>query len=152
MAKHVQVWDNISTLTNDSWFITSSSLIKQIRITVPWEQVADTSNYQWLYWKNTIGATVTISNVAVCVAKAAAWAGAACSVNVYKSSGTASDWINTSAVALFSSAIALWTSNDSLTNVPTTTTVENGKRISLRVTASAWGTNKASDLQCIITY
>lgn len=125
---------------------------KELRITIPWEQVADTSNYQWVYWKNTTGATVTISNVAVTVAKASEWAGASYSVNVYKSSGTAADWINTSAVALFSSAIALGTSNDSLTNVPTTTTVENGKRISLRVTASAWATNKASDLQCIITY
>ena len=132
--------------------VSGGSSSKEIRITIPWQLSQDTGNYQGLYWKNTTGATVTISNVAVCVGKAAAGAGAACSVNIYKSSGTASDWINTSAVALFSSAIALGTSNDSLTNVPTTTTVENGKRISLRVTASAWATNKASDLQCIITY
>ena len=125
---------------------------KEIRITIPWEQVSDTSNYQWLYWKNTTGTTITIGNVAICVGKAASWSGAACSINLYKSSGTVSDWINTNAVALFSSDIALWTSNDSLNNKPTITTVENGKWVSLRVTASAWATNKASDLQCIIMY
>lgn len=186
MAKHVQVWDNISTLTNDSWFITSSSLStkqdtlvsgtniktingnsvlwsgdlviswggwsKEFRITIPWQLTADINNYQWLYFKNTSGATWTISNVAVSVATAAAWSGAACSVNVYKSSGTDANWINTSAVALFSSAIALWTSYNSLTNTPTTTTVENGRWLSIRLTSIGGATTLPSNLQCIITY
>lgn len=124
---------------------------KEMRITIPWEQIADINAYQGMYFKNTSGASWTITNVAVSVAKAAVWAGAACSVNVYKSSGTASDWINTSAVNLFTSAIALGTGNDSLTNVPNTTTVENGRWLSLRVTSSAGATNKASDLQVAIT-
>lgn len=135
-----------------SWATPSWSSTKELRITIPWEQIADTSAYQGLYFKNTSWATWTISNVAVSVAIAAAGSWAACSVNVYKSSGTASDGINTSAVALFSSAIALWTGNDALTNVPTTTTVENWRWLSLRVTSSAWATNRAQDLQVIITY
>ena len=128
------------------------SSTKQHRITIPWEQVQDTSNYQGLYLYNDTGATITISNVAVAVGKAAAWSWAAYSVNVYKSSGTAADWLNTNAVALFSSAIALTTSYTSLTNVPNTTTVESGRWITMRVTSSAGATNKASDAQIIITY
>jgi hypothetical protein len=123
-----------------------------IRITIPWEQIADTANYQGLYWYNNTGATITISNVAIAVWKAAAWTGAACAINLYKSSWTAADWLNTNAVALFSSAVNLWTWYTSLTNVPNTTTVENGRWITLRCTSSAWATNKWSDAQVIISY
>lgn len=125
---------------------------KQIRITIPWELIADTSNYQWLFWYNDTWATITISNVAFTVAKAAAWTWAAAAFNVYKSSGTAADGINTNAVNLFTSAVDLTTSYTSLTNTPNTTTVESGRYVSLRVTSSAGATNKANDAQVIITY
>ena len=142
-------------LTATSWttatWQTPSGVPKELRITIPWEQIADINAYQGMYFKNTSGNSWTITNVAVSVAKAAAWSGAVYSINVYKSSGTASDWINTSAVNLFTSAIALWTGNDSLTNVPNTTTVENGRWLSLRVTSSEGATNKASNLQVVIT-
>lgn len=39
MAKHVQVWDNISTLTNDSWFITSSSLSTKQDTLTSWTNI-----------------------------------------------------------------------------------------------------------------
>jgi len=123
-----------------------------IRITIPWEQIADTANYQGLYWYNDTWVTKTISNVAFAVGKAAAWSWAACAYNIYKSSGTAAHWLNTNAVALFSSAVNLWTWYTSLTNTPNTTTVETGRWITLRCTSSAWATNRASDLQCIITF
>ena len=124
----------------------------QHRITIPWEQVADTANYQGLYWYNDTWVTKTISNVAFAVGKAAAWSWAAVAYNIYKSSGTAADWLNTNAVALFSSAVNLWTWYTSLTNTPNTTTVEAGRWVTLRCTSSAWSTNRASDLQCIITF
>jgi hypothetical protein len=124
----------------------------QHRITIPWEQVADTANYQGLYWYNDTWVTKTISNVAFAVWKAAAWTWAAAAYNIYKSSGTEADWLNTNAVALFSSAVNLWTWYTSLTNTPNTTTVEAGRWVSLRCTSSAWSTNRASDLQCIITF
>lgn len=130
----------------------SVSSTKQFRITIPWEQVQDTASYQGLYFYNDTGATITISNVAVAVGKAAAWSWAAYSVNIYKSSGTAADWLNTSAVNLFTSAIALTTSYTALTNVPNTTTVESGRWLTARITSSAGATNKASDAQIIITY
>jgi hypothetical protein len=38
------------------------------------------------------------------------------------------------------------------TNVPNTTTVEDGRWISMRVTASAGATNKASDVEAVIYY
>lgn len=132
------------------WSLTA--LLSPMRITVPWEQVIDASNYQWMYYYNDTGATITISNVWVVVWVAAAGAGAALSINVYKSSWTEAEWLNTNAVNLFSSAIALTTSYTSLTNVPDTATVESGRYITMRVTASAGATNKASDLQVIITY
>jgi len=128
------------------------SSTKQHRITIPWEQVQDTANYQGLYLYNDTGATITISNVAVAVGRAAAWSWAAYSVNIYKSSWTAADWLNTNAVALFSSAIALTTSYTSLTNTPNTTTVESWRWVTMRVTSSAGATNKAWDAQIIITY
>ena len=86
------------------------------------------------------------------VSKAAAGSGAAAAFNVYKSSGTAADGINTNAVNLFTSAVDLTTNYTSDTNVPDTTTVESGRWISLRCTSSAGATNKAFDLEAIITY
>lgn len=121
---------------------------KPIRIRVPWELVQDTTNSQGIFWRNTTGSTITISNVAVWVATAA---GTTCSVNIYKSSGTAADWLNTNAVALFSSAIALGTWYTSDTNAPNTATVEAWRWVTLRVTSST-GTPKASDLEAVITY
>lgn len=126
--------------------------VTPIRITIPWELIDDTAVQQGLYWYNNTGATITISNVAFTVSKAAAWAGAACAFNVYKSSGTVADWLDTNAVNLFTSAVNLTTNYTSLTNVPNTTTVESGRYVSARVTSSAGATNKASNAQIIITY
>lgn len=114
--------------------------------------VADTANYQGVFWRNTTGATITISNVKIGVAIAAAGSGAVAAFNVYKSSGTAADGINTNAVNLFTSAIDLGTANTDDTNVPNTATVEDGRWISLRCTSSAGATNKASDCEVIIAY
>lgn len=122
------------------------------KITIPWQVVLDANNYQGLYLYNDTGATITITNVDIAVGIAAAGSWAACTVQLYKSSGTAADGLNTNAVALFSSAIALGSANTSLNNVPNTATVESGRWVTLRVTASAGATNFASDLQCIITY
>jgi hypothetical protein len=36
--------------------------------------------------------------------------------------------------------------------VPNTTTVENGRWVTLRCTSSAWATSKASDCQVVISY
>jgi hypothetical protein len=105
-----------------------------------------------MYYKNTSWSTWTISNVSFNVSDNASWTWAAAAYNVYKSSGTATDWINTNAVNLFTSAVDLWTTYESLTNTPNTTTVENGKWLSVRCTSSAWATKKASNAQIIITY
>lgn len=125
---------------------------KEIRITIPGEIIADTTYQQWLFFYNNTGTTITISNVAFTVSKAATWAGSVCAFNIYKSSGTAADWLDTNAVNLFTSAVDLTTNYTSLTNVPNTTTVESGRYVSVRVTSSAWATNKASNAQIIITY
>jgi hypothetical protein len=53
---------------------------------------------------------------------------------------------------LFNSAIALGTNYQELSNTPDTATVENGRWLSVRVTSSDGATNRASDLQFIITY
>lgn len=125
---------------------------KEIRIRIPWELVADTTSYQWVFWKNNTWATITISNVSFQVALAASWGWAAAAFNIYKSNGTATNGINTSAVNLFTSAVDLTTNYESLTNVPNTTTVEIWRWVSLRVTSSAWATTKASDAEVIISY
>ena len=146
-------WKCIDYCRKDGTALVSSwGAPKEIRIRIPWELIADTSNYQGVFWRNNTWSTITISNVAFAVAIAAAWSGAAAAFNVYKSSGTASDGINTSAVNLFTSAVDLTTTNLSATNVPNTATVENGRWVSLRNTSSAWATNKASDCEVIITY
>ena len=44
----------------------------EIRIRIPGEMVADTANYQGVFWRNTTGSTITISNVKIGVAIAAA--------------------------------------------------------------------------------
>ena len=124
---------------------------EKLRITIPWELIADTANYQWLYFKNESWASWTISNVAIAVWINASGTWSACAINLYKSSWSESDWINTSATALFTSAVDLGTTYSSLTNTPNTTTVENGRWLSLRVTSSAWATRRASDMQVIIT-
>lgn len=151
-------WTNIKTINWNSvlWtgdlVISGGSSTKQHRITIPGELIADTSNYQGLYFYNDTGATITISNVAFAVWTVASWSWAALACNIYKSSWTASDWLNTNAVNLFTSAVSLWTSYTSLTNVPNTTTVENGRWVTLRVTSSAGATTRASNLQAIISY
>lgn len=152
VVEEITLWTWLSftwTTLNASW-----SNTKQHRITIPGEQIADTSNYQGLYFYNDTWTTITISNVAIAVWKAAAWSGAACAINLYKSSWTASDWLNTSAINLFTTAVDLWTWYTSLTNVPNITTVEAWRWVTLRITSSAGATNKdkASDLQVIITY
>ena len=124
----------------------------EIRIRIPWELIADTAVQQWVYWRNTTGRTLTISNVEIWVWKAAAWAGASASFNVYKSSWTAADWINTNAVNLFTSAIDLTTWYTDDTNVPNTTTVEAWRWITARILASAGATNKANTAEIIIHY
>lgn len=150
-VEEITLWTNLSfdwTTLNAS----ASGWITPIRITIPWELIADTWFSQWLYWYNDTWATITISNVAFTVSKAAAWSWASCAFNIYKSSWTAADWINTNAVALFTTAVDLTTNYISLTNTPNTTTVESGRYVSLRITASAWATNKANNAQIIITY
>jgi len=137
----------ITAASNGSWW----SSTKTIQLAIPWVQAVDASNAQQQRRNNT-GSTITISNVAVAVGKPAAWSWAAYTVNIYKSSWTASDWINTSATALFSSDIALGTAAEDLTNTPTTTTVEAWRTITIRVIASAWATNFASDASFTITY
>ena len=135
---------------NATWQAPAWGAPKQFRITIPWELVADTSNYQGLYFRNTSWASWTITNVYAVVWKAAAWTWAAAAFNLYKSSWTNSDGINTSATNLFTSAVDLGTWYTS-SSTPNTTTVEDGRWLSLRVTSSAGATNKASDLQVIIT-
>lgn len=142
-------WLSLSwTTLNATWW----GGTQKIRITIPGEIITDTSVQQWFYFYNDTGATITISNVAFTVSKAAAWTWAGCAFNIYKSSGTSSDWIDTNAVNLFTSAVNLTTNYTSLTNTPNTTTVENGRYVSARVTSSAGATNKASNAQIIISY
>ncbi len=149
-------WDNSTNIATTAYVDTAvwnvSGWLEPIRIRIPWELVADASNYQWVFRRNTTWATITISNVKIKVATAAAWSWASAAFNLYKSSGTDSNWINTSATALFSSAIDLTTNYTDDTNVPNTTTVEDGRWISMRVTASAGATNKASDVEAVIYY
>jgi hypothetical protein len=118
---------------------------KQFRMTWWQELVADTAGYQGFFWYNDTGSSITISNVGVFVAKA----GTTCSVNIYKSSGTAADGLDTSAVNLFTSAIALGSGYTSPTNVPNTTTVESGRWVTARITAVAWA---PANMQIIVTY
>ncbi len=149
--EEITLWTNLS-FTGTTLNASGGGGSTEIRIRIPGEMVADTANYQGVFWRNTTGSTITISNVKIGVAIAAAWSGAAAAFNVYKSSGTAADWINTNAVNLFTSAVDLWTANTDDTNVPNTTTVEDGRWISLRCTSSAGATNKASDAEIVIAY
>lgn len=150
----------VEEITVGSWLSLSAGTLSasggsgasKHKITIPWEQILDTTNYQGLYMYNDTGSTITISDVDIVVGKAAAGSGAAYTVQLYKSSGTASDGLNTNAVNLFTSAIALGTGYTSLNNVPNTATVESGRWITARVTASAGATNRAADAQIIITY
>lgn len=148
-------WTSGNVLTSNGTAWTSAAPTggaSEIRIRIPGEMVADTANYQGVFWRNTTGATITISNVKIGVAIAAAGAWAAAAFNVYKSSWTAADGINTNAVNLFTSAVDLTTNNTDDTNVPDTATVEDGRWISLRCTSSAGATNKASDCEVVIAY
>ena len=121
---------------------------KEIRIRIPGSIAADANIHQGLWWYNNTGASVTLSNVAFTIAVTP---GTSCAFNVYKSSGTASNGIDTSAVNLFTSAVTISTgSYTSLTNVPNTTTVESGRFVSLRCTAVS-GT-APSDVEAIISY
>ena len=143
----------LSGLTYDWTTLTSTWWgAQEIRIRIPWELVADTANYQWVFWRNNTGASITVSNVAFWVWTAAAWAWAAAAFNIYKSSWTAADRLNTNAVNLFTSAVDLTTNYTDDTNVPDTATVEAWRWVTLRCTSSAWATNKASDLEAIISY
>ena len=105
-----------------------------------------------MYFYNDTGSAITISNVSFHVATAASGTGAAAAFNVYKSSGNPAEGLDTNAVALFASAIDLGATNNSITNVPTTATVEAGRWVSVRCTSSAGATNKAQNAQIIITY
>jgi hypothetical protein len=147
-----QVLKMNSWATAPEWWAASWTSIEPIRIRIPWEMTADANTHQWVFRRNTTWATITISNVKIKVATAAAWTWASAAFNIYKSSWTDSNGIDTSATALFSSAIDLTTNYSDDTNVPDTDTVENWRWISLRCTASAGATNKASDVEVIIYY
>ena len=103
-------------------------------ITVPWEQVADASNPQGMFYRSLVDAYLLPVNSFVITA--AAWAWAACAWNVYK-------W----ATNLFTSAQDMTTSATFDEKRPNTNTITAWDIITLRVTSSVWATNKASDLQ-----
>ena len=65
---------NVMTSNGTGWISAAPSAggAKEIRIRIPGEMVADTANYQGVFWRNTTGATITISNVKIGVAIAAA--------------------------------------------------------------------------------
>lgn len=126
----------------------SGYLWEKFKITIPWEILADTTYSQWIFLYNDTDTDFTINNVNVRVAWASNWT---CSINLYKSSWTNADWINTNAVALFTNPIALGTTYLSGTNVPNIVTIEPWRFVSLRVTDSTW-TTLASDMQVTINY
>ncbi len=103
-------------------------------ITIPWEQIADASNPQWIFYRSLVDSYLLPVNSFV--RTAAAWSGAACAWNVYK-------W----ATNLFTSSQDMTTSATFDEKRPNTNTITSWDIISLRVTSSAWATNKASDLQ-----
>ena len=103
-------------------------------ITIPWEQVADASNPQGMYYRSLLDTYLLPVNSFV--RTAAAWAWAACAWNIYK-------W----ATNLFTSAQDMTTSATFDEKRPNTNTISAWDIITLRVTSSAWATNKASDLQ-----
>lgn len=102
--------------------------------TVPWEQVADASNPQGMFYRSLVDSYLLPVNSFV--RTAASWSWAACAWNVYK-------W----ATNLFSSAQDMTTSTTFDERRPNTNTITAWDIITLRVTSSAWATNKASDLQ-----
>ncbi len=102
--------------------------------TVPWEQIADASNPQGIFYRSLIDTYLLPVNSFV--RTAAAWSGAACAWNVYK-------W----ATNLFTSAQDMTTATTFDEKRPNTNTISAWDIITLRVTSSAWATNKASDLQ-----
>lgn len=103
-------------------------------ITIPWEQIADASNPQGMFYRGLVDSYLLPVNSFVRTAAAGAWA--ACAWNVYK-------W----ATNLFTSAQDLWTASTFDEKRPNTNTISSGDIITLRVTSSAWATNKASNLQ-----
>lgn len=143
-----------STWVGSTWWVAvwaGWSTSQTLRITIPWDFTANTTGYQWLYFRNTSWVNWTISNVSVSVWVNASWGTPDCSVQLYKSSWTLADGVNTNAVALFSSNISLGTNYESLTNVPNVTTVENGRWLSMRIMTNTGTTRRAADLQLIIT-
>lgn len=129
--------------SSSSW-----NVVKNFKVTIPWEILADTIYSQWIFLYNDTDEDLIINNVNVRVAWASNWT---CSVNLYKSSWVDADWINTNAVALFTNPIALGTTYLSATNAPNITTIEPWKFVSLRITESTWST-LASDMQVTINY
>ncbi len=104
-------------------------------ISIPGEQIADTSNPQGLWYLN-LQANSYLLPVDTAVRTAAAGAGAALTFNVYKNT-----------TALFSSAPDMGTNATLVEQRPTTNTLSAGENISLRIMSSAGATNKAADFQ-----
>ena len=102
--------------------------------TIPWEQIADASNPQGMFYRSLIDTYLLPVNSFV--RTASAWSGAACAWNVYK-------WTTN----LFTSAQDMTTSSTFDEKRPNTNTISAWDIVTLRVTSSAWATNKASDLQ-----
>ena len=105
-------------------------------ITIPGEQIADASNPQGMWYQGNAVDSLQVFDVSAWVLTAAAGAGAACAFNIYH--GTTN---------IFSSAVDLTTNTSSLNNQPNTVIIPPGVNMTLRVTASAGATNKASNLQ-----
>ena len=104
-------------------------------ISIPGELIADASNPQWL-WLLNVKRDSYLLPVSTAVRTAAAGAGAACAYNIYKG-----------ATNLFTTAPDMTTNATLNDQRPDTNTTTAGDNISLRITASAWATNKASDFQ-----
>lgn len=102
--------------------------------TIPWEQIADASNPQGMFYRSLVDTYLLPVNSFV--RTAAAWTWAACAWNVYK-------WTTN----LFTSAQNMATNDSFDEKRPNTNTISAWDIITLRVTSSAWATNKASDLQ-----
>lgn len=105
----------------------------QMLIAIPWEQVADASNPQGMYYRAMRDSYLLPVNSFV--RTAAAWSWAACAWNIYKG-----------ATNLFTSAQDMTTNSTYDDRRPNTNTISANDIITARVTSSAWATNKASDL------
>lgn len=142
-------WAAVWTEITQAWW---GGWLTDFQIEIPIDLTSDTSNHIWRTLLNRTWWDLTATSVDLRLDKNAQWTTPDVSVQLYISSWTLADWIDTSAVNMFTSALSMGWNYESNWNVPDTAVIWNWKYLSARITNVSWSTQLPVWLTIVVKF